>query len=124
MNKILVIGDSCTDVFIYGDIERIRFTANAKGMGIYDFIPNNPNISENPPYIGFSLLDENLSTKINCFIFDKEGEVKRDIFKFNERIEIRLMRKLTKGRSRLNCTAKDKNNDWRWFGHQFYFNEN
>ena len=23
MNKILVIGDSCTDVFIYGDIERI-----------------------------------------------------------------------------------------------------
>ena len=23
MNKVLVIGDSCTDVFIYGDIERI-----------------------------------------------------------------------------------------------------
>ena len=107
----------------YGDIERIRFSANAKGLGIYDFIPNNPNISQNPPYIGFSLLDENLSTKINCFIFDKDGEVERDIFKFNERIEIRLNRKLKQGRSRLNCTAKD-NNIWRWYGYQFYLNEN
>ena len=25
------------------------------------------------------------------------------------------------GRSRLNCTAKDKNNNWRWFGYQFYY---
>ena len=42
------------------------------------------------------------------------------LFKFNERIEIRLNRKLTNGRSRLNCTAKDKSSNWRWFGHQFY----
>ena len=108
----------------YGNIERIKFTANAKGMGIYDFIPKNPNITENPPYIGFSLLDENLSKNINCFLFDKGGEVEREIFKFNERIEIRLTRKFKKGRSRLNCTAKDHNNIWRWYGYQFYFNEN
>ena len=108
----------------YGDVERIKFTANAKGLGIYDFIPTNPNITENPPYIGFSLLDEKLSININCFIFDKNGEVDRDIFKFNERIEIRLNRKLSKGRSRLNCTTRDQNNNWRWFGHQFYINEN
>ena len=94
------------------------------GLGIYDFIPKNPNINDNPPYIGFSLLDEKLSTKINCFLFDKGGEVKRDIFKFNERIEIRLNRKLKQGRSRLNCTAKDHNNIWRWYGYQFYLNEN
>ena len=25
------------------------------------------------------------------------------------------------GRSRLNCTVKDKNNNWRWFGSQFYY---
>ena len=60
----------------------------------------------------------------HLFIFDKNGEVERDIFKFNERIEIRLNRKLSKGRSRLNCTTRDQNNNWRWFGHQFYINEN
>ena len=59
----------------YGDIERLKFVANAKGLGVYDFIPSNPNISDNPPYIGFSLLDEKLSKNINCFIFDSKGQV-------------------------------------------------
>jgi len=55
------------------------------------------------------------------FIFDNKGQVEKELFKFNERIEIRLSRKLNLGRSRLNCTAKDKFNNWRWYGHQFYF---
>ena len=104
----------------YGDIDRVRFAANTKGLGIYDFIPKDPHIFENPPFIGFSLLDQSLASIIDCFIFDSNGKVESDIFKFNERLEIRLKRKLTKGRSRLNCTAKDKNDNWRWFGHQFY----
>ena len=49
------------------------------------------------------------------------GQVEREIFKFNERIEIRLSRELSDGRSRINCTAKDSDGNWRWFGHQFYF---
>ena len=104
----------------YGNIDRIKFAANTKGLGIYDFIPEDPHIFENPPFIGFSLLDLSLSSNIDCFIFDSKGKVESDIFKFNERIEIRLKRILTKGRSRLNCTAKDKKGNWRWFGHQFY----
>ena len=48
------------------------------------------------------------------------GQVEREIYKFNERIEIRLSRELSKGRSRINCTAKDSKGHWRWFGHQFY----
>ena len=104
----------------YGEIDRVRFAANTKGLGIYDFIPSNPSIEENPPFIGFSLLDQKLAPSIDCFVFDSKGQVESEIFKFNERIEIRLKRKLTIGRSRLNCTAKDKNNNWRWFGHQFY----
>ena len=105
----------------YGEIERVIFAASAKGLGIYDFIPSNPNLKENPPFIGFSLLDEKLSSSLNCFIFDSEGNVERELYKFNERIEIRLERKLNKGRSRINCTAKDNEGEWRWFGHQFYF---
>lgn len=104
----------------YGDIDRVRFTSLTKGLGVYDFIPVDPHIIENPPYIGFSLLDDNLAPKIDCFIFDKKGQVETEIFKFNERIEIRLQRKLSKGRSRLNCTVKDNSGSWRWFGHQFY----
>ena len=49
-----------------------------------------------------------------------KGQVEREIFKFNERTEIRLSRELSKGRSRVNCTAKDLDGNWRWFGHQFY----
>ena len=104
----------------YGEIERVIFAASSKGLGIYDFIPSNPKLSENPPYIGFSLLDEQLSISLNCFIFDMKGQVEREIYKFNERIEIRLSRELSKGRSRMNCTAKDSAGNWRWFGHQFY----
>jgi len=104
----------------YAEIDRVKFAANAKGLGIYDFIPTDPSISENPPYIGFSLLDEKLVPSIDCFVFDSKGQVEKELFKFNERIEIRLKRKLTEGRSRVNCTAKGGDNKWRWFGHQFY----
>jgi poly-beta-1,6-N-acetyl-D-glucosamine N-deacetylase len=104
----------------YSEIDRVIFAANAKGLGIYDFIPTDPTISENPPYIGFSLLDEKLVPSIDCFVFDSKGQVEKELFKFNERIEIRLKRKLTEGRSRVNCTAKGSDNQWRWFGHQFY----
>ncbi len=104
----------------YGEIERVKFAALSKGLGVYDFIPTNPTISENPPFIGLSLLDEKLTQSLNCFIFDMKGQVEREIYKFNERVEIRLSRELSKGRSRMNCTAKDLNGSWRWFGHQFY----
>ncbi len=104
----------------YGEIDRVIFAANAKGLGVYDFIPTNPKIINNPPFIGFSLLDEQLTPSLDCFIFDMKGQVNKEIFKFNERVEIRLSRELSKGRSRINCTAKDLNGNWRWFGHQFY----
>ena len=104
----------------YGHIDRVKFAATSKGLGVYDFIPLNPHIFENPPFIGFSLLDQMLIKNINCFIFDNKGQIELELYKFNERVEIRLLNKLNKGRSRLNCTAKDKNNNWRWFGHQFY----
>ena len=104
----------------YGNIDRVKFASNTKGLGVYDFIPEDPHIFDNPPFIGLSLLDQTLVSSIDCFIFDSKGKVDSDIFKFNERLEIRLKRKLTKGRSRLNCTAKDNDGNWRWFGHQFY----
>ena len=105
----------------YGEIDRIRFAASAKGLGVYDFIPEDPHVLENPPFIGFSLLDQTLTKNINCFVFDNKGQLELELFKFNERIEIRLLRELSKGRSRLNCTVKDNNGNWRWFGIQFYY---
>ena len=104
----------------YAEISRVKFAANAKGLGLYDFIPEDPSLIENPPFIGFSLIDENLTKSLDCFVFDSNGQVEKQIFKFNERVEIRLDRKLSKGRSRINCTAKGSDGYWRWYGHQFY----
>ena len=103
----------------YGDIERVKFSSKTKGMGVYDLIPKDQEFSENPPFIGLSLLDENLSSSLNCFIFDSNGNINTDMYKFEERIEIRLKRKLKSGRVRMNCTAKGIDGFWRWFGHQF-----
>ncbi len=105
----------------YGEIDRVKFAASSKGLGVYDFIPKNPTIKQNPPFIGFSLLDDKKAQSLDCFVFDSKGQVEREIYKFNERIEIRLARELSPGRSRMNCTVKDKDGNWRWFGHQFYF---
>ena len=105
----------------YGEIDRVKFAASSKGLGVYDFIPKNPTIKQNPPFIGFSLLDDKKAQSLDCFVFDSKGQVDREVYKFNERIEIRLSRKLSPGRSRMNCTVKDNNGHWRWFGHQFYF---
>ena len=105
----------------YGEIDRVKFAASSKGLGVYDFIPQNPTIMQNPPFIGFSLLDDKKAQSLDCFVFDSKGQVDREIYKFNERIEIRLARELSPGRSRMNCTVKDSEGNWRWFGHQFYF---
>ena len=72
-------------------------------------------------FIIFSVLDDKKAQSLDCFVFDSKGQVDREIYKFNERIEIRLARELSQGRSRMNCTVKDSNGNWRWFGHQFYF---
>ncbi len=105
----------------YGEIDRVKFAASSKGLGVYDFIPNNPTINQKPPFIGFSLLDDKKAKSLDCFVFDSKGQVDSEIYKFNERIEIRLSRELSPGRSRMNCTVKDSDGNWRWFGHQFYF---
>ena len=44
----------------YGEIDRVKFATSSKGLGVYDFIPTDPTLNENPPFIGFSLLDEKL----------------------------------------------------------------
>ena len=105
----------------YGEIDRVKFAASSKGLGVYDFMPQNPTIKQNPPFIGFSLLDDKKVQSLDCFIFDSKGQVDREIYKFNERVEIRLSRELSPGRSRMNCTVKGSDGNWRWFGHQFYF---
>ena len=101
----------------YSDIDRLNFIINSKGLRVYDFVPSDPAVFENPPYIGFSLYDKKLAPSVDCFIFDQKGKIEREIYKFDERIEIRLQRELN-GRTRINCTAKDKENNWKWFGIQ------
>jgi len=102
----------------YGAIDRVKFSATANGLGVYELLPYDPLLNENPPFIGFSLLDQKLSNTLNCFIFDSSGNAELKKFIFAERVELRINRKLKPGRIRMNCTAKD-NEGWRWFGYQF-----
>ena len=102
----------------YGAIDRVKFSATANGLGVYELLPYDPLLNENPPFIGFSLLDQKLSNTLNCFIFDSSGNAELEKFIFAERVELRINRKLKPGRIRMNCTAKD-NEGWRWFGYQF-----
>ena len=105
----------------YGEIDRVKFAASIKGLGVYDFIPTNPQIFLKILHIlVFRYWINYLQKILNVLFLIAMDKLKSELFKFNERIEIRLLRKLNKGRSRLNCTAKDKNNNWRWFGHQFF----
>ena len=59
----------------YGEIDRVKFAASSKGLGVYDFIPQSPTIKQNPPFIGFSLLDDKKAQSLDCFIFDSKGQV-------------------------------------------------
>ena len=38
-----------TKVFLnerYGEIDRVKFAASSKGLGVYDFIPQNPTLNK------------------------------------------------------------------------------
>ena len=75
------------------------------------------------PHINFLNLDIEGLDKEVILNLDLE-KYKPDVIVLEDNIwggSEELNRKMNKGRSRLNCTAKDDQNNWRWFGHQFYF---
>lgn len=104
----------------YGDMARFKLAANALPVPVTDVTPEDPTVTgDNPPAIGFTVLDEVRGLKaLGCFA-SHEGKV--ETIRLGERrIEIRLTKPLPRGRSRINCTMPAGDGRWRWYGRQFF----
>ncbi len=106
----------------YGGIERFQLTANALPLRVKDISPDDPLLKNNPPAIGFTLLEkhDNLN-QLSCFA-TATGKTSLEII--GQRVEIRLNEPFTQGRGRINCTLPAGFDHegvmrWRWFGMLF-----
>ncbi len=106
----------------YGSIERLKTAINALPIPTSDITPESMVLNENPPLVGFSLIDETQSAEdLSCFASDM-GRV--PIVALGNRVEVRLPQPFAGNRGRLNCTLPHVENGQRsgrfhWFGQQF-----
>ncbi len=106
----------------YGGLERLRTAANVLPLPVHDITPADPLVIHNPPAFGFSVSPtiENLG-QLTCY---NSHQGKLRIERLGERrIELRFAEALPQGRSRINCTMPDSGGRWRWFGRQFYIED-
>jgi peptidoglycan/xylan/chitin deacetylase (PgdA/CDA1 family) len=107
----------------YGDIDRLKTAAMALPIQITDFNPTDTVVSSanNPPLIGFTVLDNQMRTQdIACY---SNHEGKLAVESLGPRIEVRMTKPLPQGRTRLNCTlptGTPGEGRFRWLGHLLY----
>ena len=113
----------------YGDIKRFKLAARALALNTGDISPADPlidNGDDNPPAFGFTIKGDAALTKslnkLRCYA-SHEGNLGITSLggeNGQTRIEIRMKKKLPKGRTRLNCTLPTSEGRWYWFGRQFF----
>lgn len=113
----------------YGDIKRFKLAAGALALNTSDLSPRDPligNGDDNPPAFGFTIKGDAALTKslkkLRCYA-SHEGNLGTTSLggeNGQTRIEIRMKKKLPKGRTRLNCTLPTSEGRWYWFGRQFF----
>jgi peptidoglycan/xylan/chitin deacetylase (PgdA/CDA1 family) len=103
----------------FGSLDRFKLAANALPLGVQDFTPTNPTISDNnPPNIGFTVTWPTRGLdRLNCFASHAPNA---SIERLGSRIEVRTEQSMPAGRTRLNCTMPAGDGRWHWFGRQFY----
>ncbi len=102
----------------YGGINRLELAINALALPVKDIIPRTIIIKNNPPFLGFTVIDESLKIdKLQCFASRQTKPSVIDLLP-NNRVEVRFAEKFKKGRNRVNCTLPSKNNRWHWLGFQ------
>ena len=82
-------------------------------------LPKDHVTNQNPPSLGFTVTDKNISIEeLNCF---PSGNINLKINIISkERVEIRFNKPFPRGRTRINCTALGKDSMWHWAGFMFY----
>ena len=105
---------------IFGAIGRFRLVINALPIPVDDVAPRDARIgATNPPNFGFTVAEDIGDLKrLGCFA-SSEGRARVEILG-PRRIEGRLKNPLPPGRTRINCTMRDKSGRWRWLGTIFY----
>ena len=108
----------------YGGINRLELAINALALPVKDIIPRTIIIKNNPPFLGFTVIDESLKIdKLQCFASRQTKPSVIDLLP-NNRVEVRFAEKFKKGRNRVNCTLPSKNNRWHWLGFQLISRNN
>lgn len=108
----------------FGGLDRFRLIASALPLAVSDVVPETPEITENPPQIGFTISDgQSDLSALACFA---SGQEKPELVMIEgNRVELRLAEPFTAERARINCTVPEKETTpgrpqrWHWFGMLF-----
>lgn len=106
----------------FGSLDRFQMAASAEPLSIHDMVPDDTVVNgANPPPISFTV-DEQVGDldQLACF---GAGIGTLDLTRqASRRIEIQLTDALPQGRTRINCTLPDQEEDarWRWLGIQLF----
>lgn len=110
----------------FGGVARLKLAARALPLFASDITPADPFLTgkNNPPAFGFTVneIDPKKLDRLNCYA--SNGDEIRLERLGERRVEVRLTRAFSPGRSRINCTLHESNGRWRWFGRQFFVPRN
>lgn len=109
----------------YGDINRLTLAVEAKALPISDITNGDMVLTNNPPYLGFTVAAG--IEPLNRLICFASGMGRIDVIQLGRRIEVRLPEAFSNYRSRINCTMPVLENGqdtgrFRWYSRQFVLN--
>lgn len=106
----------------FGGVNRLNLAARALPLPALDITPADPLLTPdvNPPPFGFTIGAKKIKNLNSISCYAPDGKKLRIERLGAARIEIRMDKKFSPGRSRVNCTLLDKGGRWRWFGRQFF----
>lgn len=105
----------------YGGMDRFKLIVSTKALPLADITPKNPRLSEdsNPPLHGFTVTDQDINLgSMACYPSHMSEPAVIERLPDN-RFEIRFDEPFPFGRSRINCTARDSDGRWFWYGRLF-----
>jgi peptidoglycan/xylan/chitin deacetylase (PgdA/CDA1 family) len=103
----------------YADIDRFRLVASALPLPVTDVTPADMLITDNnPPAFGFTVAAPIDTRTLACYA-SHAGKAKLERIG-DARFEVRMTEPFPPGRGRINCTLRNDDGRWRWYGRQFY----
>ena len=101
----------------FGGIERFRLAAQALPLPIIDLLPAQAVLTENPPNVGFTVIERGDLTRLSC---SGTGQGRLPVQQLgSSRVEVRVPEVFEPGRVRINCTLPLADGRYRSLGLQF-----